>query len=248
MIDKKLELEHWESEHTMEYHCKQFLEPKRMTVAFEEFLSRNCNISSGYILDLGCGGGAADVYLSKLHPELKILGIDIVEKAFELFDHFADENTKRCVTLQKGDWYNLDKSLIGKFDGVVSLQSLSWLEDWKSPLEKICDLKPNWLALSSLFYEGKINYQIRLTDYELKGKEVPYQETYYNIYSIPIVRNFLAEHGYKDFVFEPFEIDIDLPKPQSLDAGTYTVKTEEGRRLQISAAMLMPWYFIFASK
>lgn len=37
--------------------------------------------------------------------------------------------------------------------------------------------------------------------------------------------------GYKKFSFVPFEIDIDLPKPDSLALGTYTVKTEEGKRL-----------------
>lgn len=248
MIDKKLEVEHWESEHTMQYHKKQFFEPKRMTVAFEKFLTRNCNFEKSCVLDLGCGGGATDVYFSKLHPELQIHGIDIVEKAFDLFNTYAEDDVKSHVKLMKGDWYNLDKSFIGKYEGVISLQSLSWLEDWKIPVEKICELNPKWMAFSSLFYEGKINYQIRLTDYELKGKNVPYQETYYNIYSIPLVRDFLAEKGYKKFVFEPFEIDIDIPKPASLDAGTYTVKTEEGKRLQISAAMLMPWYFIFASK
>lgn len=165
-----------------------------------------------------------------------------------MFTEFADDDTKHRVTLAQGDWYNLDKSLVGAFDGVVSLQSLSWLEDWKLPLEKVCELHPKWMAFSSLFYEGKINYQIRLTDYELKGNDVPYQETYYNIYALPLVKDFLAEHGYKKFMFEPFEIDIDLPKPMSMDAGTYTVKTEDGKRLQISAAMLMPWYFVYAAK
>lgn len=89
---------------------------------------------------------------------------------FDLFTEFADDDTKHRVTLAQGDWYNLDKSLVGAFDGVVSLQSLSWLEDWKLPLEKVCELHPKWMAFSSLFYEGKINYQIRLTDYELIRK------------------------------------------------------------------------------
>ena len=57
MIDKKIELEHWESAHTMNYHEQQFFEPKRMTIAFEKFISKNCDISKGRILDLACGGG-----------------------------------------------------------------------------------------------------------------------------------------------------------------------------------------------
>ena len=30
--------------------------------------------------------------------------------------------------------------------------------------------------------------------------------------------------------------------------GTYTIKTEDGNRLQVSGAMLMPWYFVYAAK
>ena len=71
---------------------------------------------------------------------------------------------------------------------------------------------------------------------------------YYNIYSIPMIKEYLQEWGYTDFKYEPFDIDIDLEKPDHMDAQTYTIKTEDGRRIQISGAMLMPWYFIYASK
>ena len=46
----------------------------------------------------------------------------------------------------------------------------------------------------------------------------------------------------------PFEIDIDLPQTDNIDIGTYTVKLENKKRIQISAALMMPWYFIVASK
>ncbi len=210
MIDKNLEIEHWESEHTMDWHKKQYSEPKRMTVAFEKFISKQRDISNAHILDLACGGGGTDVWLFEKHPNLYIDGIDIADKAFDFFNAYASPKAKEHIKLYKGDWFNLDKSLVGKYDGVMSLQSLSWLEDWKVPVEKVCELKPEWMAFSSLFYEGKINYQIRLTDYELKGESAPYQETYYNIYSIPLVKDFLEKQGYKHFIAEPFEIDIDL--------------------------------------
>ena len=71
MIDKKVELEHWETEHTMNYHRKQFLEPKRSTVAFEEFLTHCRNIDNSNILDLACGGGGSGIILNQTTSKIK---------------------------------------------------------------------------------------------------------------------------------------------------------------------------------
>lgn len=240
-------LENWKTNKTMDYHRQQYVEPKRSTVKFEEFLARYCDLSETKILSLACGGGAAESYIARRHPNLTIHGIDIIDTAFPMLEEFVPESIRKNITLSQGDWYNLDSHLVGKFDGVISLQTLSWLEDWEVPLGKICDLNPKWMALSSLFYDGKINYQIKVTDYE-RPEATDKFYSYYNIYSLPIIRDYLKKRGYTVFKYEPFEIDIDIPKPDSKDLGTYTVKTEDGHRLQISAAMLMPWYFILASK
>ncbi len=110
------------------------------------------------------------------------------------------------------------------------------------------DLNPKWLALSSLFYEGRINYDTKLTNYERLDIDKAYTEVLYNIYSLPIIRDYLRDKGYTKFVYEPFIIDIDIEKSDSLDIGTYTVKKEDGGRIQISGAMMMPWYFVYAER
>jgi len=61
------------------------------------------------------------------------------------------------------------------------------------------------------------------------------------------VRDFLATHGYGEFVYTPFEIDIDLAKPPD-GMGIYTETLANGRRLQISGPVLMNWYFIMAKR
>ena len=61
------------------------------------------------------------------------------------------------------------------------------------------------------------------------------------------MRDYLKTLGYEKFEYIPFEIDIDLPQTTK-DIGTYTIKSEEGKRIQISAGLMMPWYFIVASK
>lgn len=48
----------------------------------------------------------------------------------------------------------------------------------------------------------------------------------------------MGELGYPDFEYIPYDIDIDLPKPESRDIGTYTVKTTDGHRIQISRGLM----------
>lgn len=237
----------WNTEEVKDWHKTQFAKPPRSIVFFDNFLAKNADLHEKRILDLGCGGGVAEYYLAKNHPDLSITGVDLVTDSFSIFTEHADNVIKKQVSLEQGDWYNLPDSYKSCFDGVISLQSLSWLEDWKKPIDKIVDLSPKWIALSSLFYEGKINYTIKLEDYEDAEGE-GFDIVYYNIYSIPIIRDYLKSKGYNRFIYEKFDIDIDIEKPSHLGTGTYTFKTEEGKRMQMSAALLMPWYFIFASK
>lgn len=145
------------------------------------------------------------------------------------------------------DWYRIDKKWQEKFDGIISFQTLSWLPEYKEPIKKLVELRPNWIAISSLFYDGDIEYTNKVKNYYRPKADKPYTECYYNIYSINRVREFFAELGYKKFEYVPFEIDIDLPKTTK-DIGTYTTKTEDGKRIQISAGLMLPWYFIVASK
>ncbi len=199
-------LENWKTNKAMDFHRQQYIEPKRSTVKFEEFLVKHCDLSGARILSLACGGGAAESYIAGNHPDLTIHGMDIIDTAFPMLEEFVPEEKRKNITLSQGDWYNLDPNLVGRFDGVMSLQTLSWLEDWEVPLGKICDLNPKWMALSSLFYEGKINFQIKVTNYERPEVTGDKFEAYYNIYSLPIIRDYLKGRGYTVFEYEPFEI------------------------------------------
>ena len=86
-----------------------------------------------------------------------------------------------------------------------------------------------------------INITIR--DYSRKMNDIPYRSTFYNIYSIPRLDYELKKIGYEIDKALPFEINIDLPKPDNTSGmTTYTVMTEEKKRMQISGPILMSWY------
>lgn len=170
-------------------------------------------------------------------PSTEFVGIDIEKRLLDLY-----QGTESNVRVEQGDWFNLSDKYINYFKGIVSFQTISWLSDYKDAILSLCKLNPEWIAMSGLFYPGKINFYIRMDNHESPG------EPYYNIYSLPLVEKLFAKNGYTHFEYVPFEIDIDLPKPTSYRMQTYTVKTKDDKRLQISGALLMPWYFIYASK
>ena len=71
---------------------------------------------------------------------------------------------------------------------------------------------------------------------------------FYNIYSLPRIKNFLAKRGFKTFKYSPFVIDIDLPKPGHTNMQTYTEKLIDGKRMQMSGPIPMSWFFIYAAR
>ncbi|MBQ3515796.1 MAG: hypothetical protein IJA29_01100 [Lachnospiraceae bacterium] len=92
-----------------------------------------------------------------------------------------------------------------------------------------------------------IDYKVKLFDYT-KEKDDGCAEVFYNICSLPIMKAYFEKLGYHHFYYKEFEMDIDLPQTNKMGRGTYTVKLESGKRLQISGGMMMPWYFVFVSK
>ena len=108
-------------------------------------------------------------------------------------------------------------------------------------------LDPTWIGITSLFFDGDVSCRIEVQDDATPTSEMPYRSSFYNVYAIPQIKQLLEHRGYH-FACTPFEIDIDLPKPASNGMGTYTVRLEDGKRLQISGPLLMNWYFVLGRK
>ncbi len=237
-------------EEVASYHEQQFKIPYRSTVFFSEFLKSQKLLSpkdSKNILDLACGEGAVISFLSHKFPKAKFTGIDLNKNLVKKGNKFFKELGVNNCNLEVGDLYALSKNYIGAFDGVISLQTLSWLPSYQTPLKQMIKLKPKWIAISSLFYDGFVEAEIKVRDYtNSKGKKA--QEVFYNVYSLKLIENFFKKNGYGKFKYIPFVIDQDIAKNKEGRMGTYTVKTDLGSRLQISGPLLMNWYFISAQK
>lgn len=149
--------------------------------------------------------------------------------------------------LRQGDFTKLKRGDFGKLNGIVSLQTFNILPNYFEIAQCMCRLEPEWIVFSTLGFEGLIDYEGKLRDYT-KNKDGEYAEVFYNIYSLLKMKQYFENLGYKKFDYKEFEMDIDLPQTNKMGRGTYTIKTEQGKRLQISGGMMMPWYFVFVEK
>nr|MBI1232826.1 methyltransferase domain-containing protein [Cytophagales bacterium] len=241
------------SDYDPSYHDRQFKEPYQSTIKFCDWLITLGKIShdkTSKICDLGCGKGANLYYFSKKFPNSEFIGLDINEKLINEGNTALSSLSTLNVKLTQGDLYNA-RSIFkaGEFDGIVSLQTLSWLPNFEEPLDAMISLAPQWIAVSSLFYDGPVEAKTLITQHDIDnlGNKKAFVQ-HYNTYSLPMVKDYFHDNGYPIFNILRFEIAIDLPMSPAAKMQTYTEKTMDGRRLQISGPVLMSWYFICASK
>lgn len=229
----------------MEYHLREWKVPNRSTLAFKNFCKPQL-LNSQKVLDIGAGTGAAASLIAREHEEVEFICGDIVQELLDIGKRIAHEQNQKNINFEHIDWFNLDQR--HDIDGVISLQTLSWLPDFQSPLKEIFEkLSPRWIAITSLFYDGDITSTVNVTEHKRK------KATFYNTYSLPAIARYCDEFNYKISAIEDFNIDIDLEKPTNLDQLlTYTQRIEtnndEIKRIQISGPLLMNWKMLLIEK
>lgn len=241
----------WINNFNKDYFDRQFVEPYRSTIVFCDWLEKIGLLNSENsikILDVGTGKGANMYYMAKRFPMIKFMGVDLNSTFVSEGNAIMKTNSldNQCQ-LEVADIYNFDKKYYDQYDGIVSYQTLSWLPDYKEPLRSLAKLKSPWIALTSLFFDGNVNCKIELEEYNKSIEHEP-KRTFYNVYSLRLIERFLTDLGFTEFFYTPFNIDIDIPKPDHKIMGTYTETLVDGKRIQISGPLLMNWYFIAAKR
>lgn len=223
------------------YHVKQWDEPKESTRVFYEFAKQKIKTSKN-IIDLGAGAGAATSFIANKAPQVQFIASDFIQEYLDIGQAIARNRNLKNINFRKIDWFKLKAT--NEFDGVISLQTLSWLPEPITPLTKVFQsLKPEWFALTSLFYEGDISCTIETHEHQIGRK------SFYNIYSLPEIRRIAKANRYKLSKLEQFDLPLDIDKPANSDRmSTYTktaISTNgERERLQISGPLLMPWFML----
>jgi len=234
---------------TSDYHKRQLKYPYQSTIELFRFANKYIEIKpDAKLLDVCCGAGSASFYLAREFGVQSIIAADVNSELLDIGMQYAQINGLCSnIAFAKEDIYNLTPYIRSlTFDGVVLMQTLSWLKNWRKAIDEISKLNHGWLLLSSLFYEGRIEVSNEVRVYDLNG--ILSNKSPYNIYSIPITEAYLRGIGYKSVYWQRFNIGLDLYQKDTNRMGTYTVKTEDNLRLQFSGPLSMPWYFLLAQR
>jgi SAM-dependent methyltransferase len=231
------------TEKDLNYHSRQYEEPYRSTVFAIRHLKEHAGFSadSSYrVLDVGCGGGANLHWLAREFPKCDFVGIDVSADLIRL----AGEKNRDVKNVKFLDMDFREARTLGKFDFVLSFQVLSWLsvKEAFDLMEAKFSLAERGVFLTSLFCRQNLDYEIRVKDH-YQGKE-----HFYNIYALDGMRERAARRGFGLSGLQEFDIDVDLPGEGVEGIGTYTVRSAEGRRLQFSGCLHLPWHFLLFMK
>lgn len=189
------------------------------------------------VLDAACGIGHLLGVIREVNRDCAYVGVDLdaglIAEATRLA---AGDPGARFVT---GDALALDVPA----DISVSWKAMSWFDDFVPMLRSLMATTRRHVFVSSLFYDGDIDFHTRVTVHAT-AREGRKGDHHYNVYSLPRFEAEARALGARAVHVHRFDIGIDLPRGDPDIMGTYTERLDDGRRVQISGAVLMLWKII----
>ena len=217
------------------------------TIAFYNFLKSNRVLSkkTKHVVDVGTGLGSHLGYFSEKNSQVKFTGIDYSSR---LIKEAKKINKKDNINFFK---VNILKKNTNKFiancDGITCIQTFCCFKNAKDPIKFMSNLKPKWIAINSLFYNGPLDIQIHIKDYE----DLPSGEGSdgdFNIFSLKEISKVFKKYGYRLDKATQFYPKVKLPKIKNGRRGSYTMRTELNKNTTFSGPVHLPWHFILAKK
>lgn len=190
------------------------------------------------IADIGCGGSSLSCHLNQKYPRATFASVDYNETAIELA---RKSNPVLRFCFFQDSINDLPSLPDNSFDLVCCWQTLSWLEESRKALDLLLGVtrKGGMIFRSSLFNTGKdVDLYTKLLDHTRKSGSQGMAFNY-NPYSQRTIGQLFNGRA-KRFEIVPFDPEIDFDY-SGQGIGTSTVQTRAGRRLQLSAGMLLIW-------
>jgi SAM-dependent methyltransferase len=190
------------------------------------------------VLDAGCGVGHLAPIFRELNPRCRYHGADVQE--FLIEEAKAVNGDDPLATFEVSAVEELPERHPDGFDVVVSWKVLMAIPDFTDMLGSLMALTRRHLFVASLFYDGDIDFHTQVTMHEQERRDL-LGTSHYNVYSLPRFTAAARELGARSVEAHPFEIGIDLERGDPDVMGTYTEQLADGRRVQFSGALHMPW-------
>lgn len=197
---------------------------------------------AGEVLDIGCSNGNFLKYLVHMHPALRCTGGELFREiiASNLQDPYLKNLTFREMDVL---WMEEKET----FDIVIANAVLFRFTDtqFNAAVRNLAAvLRPGGFFFC---FEWVHRFDQLLTITEVtKGQP---QGLLLHMRSFENYRAVLGDNGLQNVRFEPFEIPIDLEASDNAEhLGTFTVRTDEGKRLNFRGALHQPWCHVVAEK
>ncbi len=229
-----------------DYHVRQYEQCYDTTARLLEFMDDTLGeFGERRILDVACGAGANVYHMLKRWPEARVTGVDLdAELVAYAESKVPPAFAERCQYGQ-GNLFELDAKFGAKeFDVTTLMQTLLLFgpDDYAQVLSALMKVTKDWIFLSSLFTDKHMDVTAQIRDYVRFGEDSKETITY-NVLCESRFRRVAEQLGAKEVLFRDFSIGLDLVGPAEGGIGTYTSKLDDGRRLQFSGAVFMPWKF-----
>ena len=226
---------------THDYHVRQYETMYETTRGLLE-LADECVGDMGDRLnaDVACGAGANVAHMLRRWPNSKMVGYDLCKTDLDYAKGHVPSECEGRVEYKEADFFRLTEEVeAGTYACTTLMQTLLLFnpDTYPEVLRNVIHISSEWVFLTSLFADHNMDVTMQIRDH-VRGDDV-----FYNIHDIPRFEANCKALGVKEVVIRDFNISIDLQAPPDGGVGTWTEKTEDGRRLQFSGAVPMPWKF-----
>ena len=225
----------------------QLHKPYESTIRFEKFLKKNKLLTkkTKNIIDIGSGIGSNLHYFSKKNNLIKFTGSDYDKKRISLAKKL---NNNKNINFEYLNILNLNKKFVNKFDGLISIHAFCCFKTPDVIIKNICKIKPNWIAINSLFYNGNLDVLIHIRDYDQPSLKDNNPNSDFNIFSLSKIEREFKKYNYKLVKIYPYFPSNPILKPKYNRRGSYTIKTEFNKFSTFSGPVYLPWHFILLKK
>ena len=196
-------------------------------------------INGGKILDVGCSSGNLLKHLIRIIPQASLTGLDIHAPSIENAKLDPDlEDVKFIV----GDMESLPS---GSFYDVVIFNAITGCLDDEQFTKAITRAAAMTKKIIIFDWINPFDQELEIVE---RTKKFP-SGFPWAVRSETTFRKLLTSVGFNSVEFSPFEIGIDLPKPEDKSSVvSYTVPLPSGSRMSFRGCFCQPWSHLFAEK
>ena len=223
-------------------YAKQMRESDKILIGLVRDITQQYDPEKGQLrlLDVGCSTGNLLLHLKQLLPSLALTGVDLAESSLKECQANPELDG---IAFEVLDMLKLTAD--ASYDIITVNAVLYMMEDpqFEIALRSIAGaLRPGGVMIVFDFFhlfpqDIHIN---EISNSHPTGLRLRFRP-------IALVEPMLAKAGFKNCVFRPFTLPIDLPPAGDPgDLISYTVQAEDGRKLPFRGTLFQPWCHLTA--